>query len=87
MKVVPPQPPKRNNRKPCFTIGCITVSAGTHDDDVDDGKRAAQERLRLGFLRRMLPVPARQSIGKLQRRNFNVLGSCTACCRFLHGSL
>ena len=49
-------------------------------------KPAAQELPCLGFLRRMLPVPARQSIGKLQRRNFHVLGSCTAGCRFLHGS-
>ena len=48
---------------------------------------AAQELPCLGFLRRMLPVPARQSIGKLQRRNFHVLGSCAACCRFLRGSL
>ena len=48
---------------------------------------AAQELSCLGFLRRMLPVPARQSIGKLQRRSFHVLGSCTAGCRFLHGSL
>ena len=48
---------------------------------------AAQELSCLGFLRRLLPVPARKSIGKLQRRSFHVLGSCTAGCRFLRGSL
>ena len=41
----------------------------------------------LGFLRRTLPVPAQYFIVNLQRRNFHVLGSCTACCRFLYGSL
>ena len=50
-------------------------------------KPAAQELPCLGFLRRTLSVPARQSMGKLQRRNFHVLGSCAACCRFLRGSL
>ena len=43
-------------------------------------KPAAQELPCLGFLRRMLPVPAEYSRVNLQHRTFHVLGSCAACC-------
>ena len=74
---IPRNPTPERKKKQEILISCATVY----------GERAAQERSSCGFLRLVSTVPAEYSLVNLQRRNFHVLGSCAAGCRFLRNTL